>query len=129
MTGGTCSCNGSIFSPDRCVDLTVFVNTGRVINSMSTVIGVVGMAGVNSLLHNYTSGASAEMGSLINEIIANINVIDTFLLTMAMTALGMGTRFAKFKGLGMAPLYTAGTMFLWLLIGGYFITTWVIATF
>ena len=66
---------------------------------------------------------------MFNDIIENINVIDTFLLTMAMTALGMGTRFAKFKGLGMAPLYTAGTMFVWLLVGGYFITTWVVATF
>ncbi len=58
-----------------------------------------------------------------------INEIDTFLLTMAMTALGMGTRFAKFKGLGLAPLYTAGSMFLWLVVGGYFITKWVVATF
>lgn len=58
-----------------------------------------------------------------------INEIDTFLLTMAMTALGMGTRFAKFKGLGLAPLYTAGAMFAWLVIGGYFITKWVVATF
>ena len=89
----------------------------------------VGMAGVNSLLHNYTASASEDISTMINDIIANINVIDTFLLTMAMTALGMGTRFAKFKGLGMAPLYTAGSMFLWLLIGGYFITTWVVATF
>ena len=31
---------------------------------------------------------------------------------MAMTALGMGTRFAKFKGLGLAPIYTAGAMFV-----------------
>jgi len=48
---------------------------------------------------------------------------------MAMTALGMGTRFAKFKGLGMAPLYTAATMFAWLVIGGYFITKGVVAVF
>ncbi|MBN2897054.1 MAG: YeiH family putative sulfate export transporter [Campylobacterales bacterium] len=58
-----------------------------------------------------------------------INEIDTFLLTMAMTALGMGTRFAKFKGLGLAPVYAAGVMFLWLMIGGYFITKWVVAAF
>ena len=58
-----------------------------------------------------------------------INEIDTFLLTMAMTALGMGTRFAKFKGLGLAPLYTAGAMFIWLVVGGYFITKWVVAIF
>jgi uncharacterized integral membrane protein (TIGR00698 family) len=51
-----------------------------------------------------------------------VNQIDTFLLTMAMTALGMGTVFRKFKGLGMAPLYTALGMFAWLVIGGFFIT-------
>jgi uncharacterized membrane protein YadS len=41
---------------------------------------------------------------------------------MAMTALGMGTRFAKFKGLGLAPIYTALGMFTWLVIGGFLIT-------
>ena len=55
-------------------------------------------------------------------IVSQINVIDTFLLTMAMTALGMGTRFAKFKGLGLAPVYTALGMFIWLLIGGFIVT-------
>ncbi|MEA2111772.1 MAG: YeiH family protein [Campylobacterota bacterium] len=75
----------------------------------------VGMAGFNSL-------------HIVPEnIVAVINEIDTFLLTMAMTALGMGTRFAKFKGLGMAPLYTSGAMFAWLVIGGYFITKWIVA--
>jgi uncharacterized integral membrane protein (TIGR00698 family) len=77
----------------------------------------IGMAGFNSL-------------HLVPEnIVAVINEIDTFLLTMAMTALGMGTRFAKFKGLGMAPLYTGATMFAWLVIGGYFITKAVVAVF
>jgi len=51
-----------------------------------------------------------------------INQIDTFLLTMAMTALGMGTIFSKFKGLGLAPLYTALSMFVWLVVGGFVIT-------
>jgi uncharacterized integral membrane protein (TIGR00698 family) len=90
----------------------------------------IGMAGVNSLLTQYSlQHAGESISSLIASTIENINLIDTFLLTMAMTALGMGTRFAKFKGLGLAPLYTAGAMFAWLLIGGYFITTWVVATF
>lgn len=90
----------------------------------------IGMAGVNSLLTQYSLAHTGESISvLITSAVENINLIDTFLLTMAMTALGMGTRFAKFKGLGMAPLYTAGAMFAWLLIGGYFITTWVVATF
>lgn len=77
----------------------------------------IGMAGFNSL-----QIVPANIVDIINE-------VDTFLLTMAMTALGMGTRFAKFKGLGLAPLYTAGLMFAWLMIGGYFITKWVVATF
>jgi len=77
----------------------------------------VGMAGFNSLQ------------IVPEQVVGVINEIDTFLLTMAMTALGMGTRFAKFKGLGLAPLYTAFSMFAWLVIGGYFITKWVVATF
>ncbi len=77
----------------------------------------IGMAGFNSLQ------------IVPDNIVSVINEIDTFLLTMAMTALGMGTRFAKFKGLGLAPLYTALSMFIWLVVGGYFVTKWVVATF
>jgi len=75
------------------------------------------MAGFNSL------------GLVPQNIVDVINQIDTFLLTMAMTALGMGTIFAKFKGLGLAPLYTAGAMFGWLVIGGFVVTKMVTATF
>lgn len=89
----------------------------------------IGMAGVNSLLHDYTLSATAEMAQVIKSTIESINLIDTFLLTMAMTALGMGTRFAKFRGYGLAPIYTAGSMFLWLVVGGFVITQWVVATF
>ena len=89
----------------------------------------VGMAGVNSLIHNYTMTAPAEIADMIKYTITNVNMVDTFLLTMAMTALGMGTRFAKFKGLGLAPIYTAGGMFVWLVIGGFVITQMVVATF
>ena len=89
----------------------------------------VGMAGVNSLIHNYTLAAPAETADMIKYAIGNINIVDTFLLTMAMTALGMGTRFAKFKGLGLAPIYTAGGMFVWLVVGGFVITQMVVATF
>jgi uncharacterized integral membrane protein (TIGR00698 family) len=55
-----------------------------------------------------------------------INEVDTFLLTMAMTALGMGTVFAKFKGLGLAPIYTALSMFIWLVVGGFVVTKLVV---
>ena len=62
-----------------------------------------------------------------DNIVSVINQIDTFLLTMAMTALGMGTIFAKFKGLGLAPVYTAGSMFIWLVVGGFVVTKAVTA--
>nr|WP_321267161.1 YeiH family protein [uncultured Sulfurimonas sp.] len=77
----------------------------------------IGMAGFNSL------------GLVPQNIVDIINEIDTFLLTMAMTALGMGTIFAKFKGLGLAPLYTAGAMFVWLVIGGFIVTKVITAIF
>ena len=77
----------------------------------------IGMAGFNSLQ------------IVPQNIVDIINEIDTFLLTMAMTALGMGTIFSKFKGLGLAPLYTAGAMFGWLVIGGFIVTKIVTATF
>jgi uncharacterized membrane protein YadS len=48
---------------------------------------------------------------------------------MAMTALGMGTYIEKFKTSGAAPIYVAGIMFVWLLVGGYFITKGVTAIF
>jgi uncharacterized integral membrane protein (TIGR00698 family) len=64
---------------------------------------------------------------LIPQNIVNmINEIDTFLLTMAMTALGMGTIFAKFKGLGLAPVYTATSMFVWLIVAGFIVTKIVV---
>jgi len=74
----------------------------------------IGVAAFNSLPFMQTEGIKA--------IVTNINIVDTFLLTMAMTALGMGTRFAKFKGLGLAPIYTALGMFIWLVVGGFVIT-------
>ncbi len=77
----------------------------------------VAMAGFNSLQ------------IVPQNIVDVINEIDTFLLTMAMTALGMGTIFSKFKGLGLAPLYTAGAMFVWLVIGGFVVTKVVTSLF
>ena len=58
---------------------------------------------------------------LPQSVVSVINSIDTFLLTMAMTALGIGTHFKKFKGFGLAPLYTALTMYIWLVVGGFII--------
>jgi uncharacterized integral membrane protein (TIGR00698 family) len=79
----------------------------------------IGVAGLNSLIQAYIATATQDIANSISTIIENINFIDTFLLTMAMSALGISTRFSKFKGLGLAPLYTALLMFVWLVVGGY----------
>ena len=59
---------------------------------------------------------------LSQNVINFINKLDTFALTMAMTALGMETNIKKFKGVGLKPIYLALILFLWLIVGGYFIT-------
>ncbi len=50
-----------------------------------------------------------------------VNSFDTFLLTMAMTALGAETSFDKFKKAGIKPFLLAGGLYLWLVAGGYFV--------
>jgi uncharacterized membrane protein YadS len=59
---------------------------------------------------------------LPTEVVKSIIFIDDLMLAMAMAALGLSTNFAKFKEVGMKPIYAALVMFLWLLFGGYFIT-------
>ena len=50
-----------------------------------------------------------------------IEYLDTFLLTMAMTALGTDTSFDKFKAAGAKPFLLAFLLFIWLVVGGYFL--------
>ena len=48
-----------------------------------------------------------------------IQKVDIFLLTMAMTALGLETHYSKFKQAGWKPVLLACILFIWLLFGGY----------
>jgi uncharacterized integral membrane protein (TIGR00698 family) len=48
-----------------------------------------------------------------------INNIDTFLLTMAMCALGAETSIEKFKKAGAKPFLLASLLYIWLMGGGY----------
>lgn len=52
-------------------------------------------------------------------VVSWINDFDTFLLTMAMAALGAETSFDKFKQAGVKPFVLAAILYVWLLIGGY----------
>ncbi|WP_304152345.1 YeiH family protein [Hoylesella buccalis] len=55
-----------------------------------------------------------------------INQFDTFLLTMAMTALGAETSFDKFKKAGAKPFLLAAILFVWLIGGGYCLAKYVV---
>ena len=54
-----------------------------------------------------------------------INYVDTFLLTMAMVALGAETSFDKFKKAGAKPFILAGILFVWLVGGGYLLAKYL----
>jgi len=54
-----------------------------------------------------------------------INYIDTFLLTMAMVALGAETSIDKFKKAGPKPFVLAFILYVWLLGGGYLLSKYL----
>ncbi len=62
-----------------------------------------------------------SLDMLPHDLVGSINKIDTFALTMAMTAMGMETNVGKFKNVGLKPIYLALILFLWLIFGGFYI--------
>ncbi|WP_418425171.1 YeiH family protein [Alistipes sp.] len=84
--------------------------------------GFIGVICLNSLLQ-YLFGVET-----IREIPLNgtIEYVDTFMLTMAMTALGTETNLAKFKQAGAKPFVLAGLLYVWLLVGGYYVTKYLV---
>lgn len=59
------------------------------------------------------------------EVVDVINYIDTFLLTMAMVALGAETSIDKFKKAGAKPFILAFLLYVWLLVGGWALARYV----
>ncbi len=55
-----------------------------------------------------------------------INYVDTFLLTMAMAALGAETSFDKFKKAGAQPFVLAFCLDLWLIGGGWLLAKYLV---
>jgi uncharacterized integral membrane protein (TIGR00698 family) len=73
-------------------------------------VGFIAVAGINSL-------------NLFPAVVVDALIqLDTFLLTMAMTALGLNTVASQFKGMGYGPLLLALTLFGWLIFGGFALT-------
>ena len=84
--------------------------------------GFIGVICLNSLLQ-YLTGAESVRDIPLN---SAIEYVDTFMLTMAMTALGTETNLAKFKEAGAKPFVLAGLLYVWLLVGGYYVTKYLV---
>ncbi len=63
---------------------------------------------------------------LPDALVQGINSFDTFLLTMAMTALGTETDLRKFRQAGARPFLLAGLLYVWLLGSGYLLAKWLV---
>ena len=63
---------------------------------------------------------------LPHTVVDGINNIDTFMLTMAMTALGTETSIEKFKKAGAKPFVLAAVLYIWLLGGGYLLAKYLV---
>ena len=83
--------------------------------------GFIGIICVNSVLQQICHVEIVEEIPLH----ATIEDIDTFLLTMAMTALGTETSLEKFKQAGAKPFLLAGLIYIWLIGGGYVLTKYL----
>jgi uncharacterized integral membrane protein (TIGR00698 family) len=90
---------GVMFTPKSCSKHVVVIPW--------FAIGFIGVAGFNSL------------NLLPSSLVSTLTLVDTFFLTMAMSALGMETHFKKFKGVGGKAMLLALALFVWLLVGGF----------
>lgn len=70
-----------------------------------------------------------SFGLLPAGVVGWIDSFDTFLLTMAMTALGAETGFEKFRRAGAKPFLLAGALYVWLLCGGYLLARFLAPVF
>lgn len=98
---------------------------GKRVKSKITVpwfaFGFIGIICLNSLLQ-YLWGVESVKEIPLN---STIEYVDTFMLTMAMTALGTETSFDKFKQAGAKPFVLAFLLYIWLVVGGYWLTKMV----
>ena len=62
-------------------------------------------------------------------VVSFINTLCTFLLTMAMTALGAETSIEKFKKAGAKPFALAAILFVWLIGAGYLMAKYLVPLF
>lgn len=102
---------------------------GNAVKSKITIpwfaFGFIGVICLNSLLQ-YVCGAETVKDIPLN---GAIEYIDTFMLTMAMTALGTDTSIDKFRQAGAKPFVLAFLLYIWLVAGGYLLTKYLVPLF
>lgn len=76
-------------------------------------LGFLALAGINSL------------HILPVSLVDTINRMDTFALTMAMTALGIQTRYGQIRAAGPRVMALGTLLYVWLVLGGYGLTVLV----
>lgn len=77
--------------------------------------------GINSLLQVFFHNDEWFKTTLVV-----IQYVSTFMLTMAMTALGADTSIDKFKQAGAKPFILAGILYVWLVGGGYLLVRYLV---
>ncbi len=82
----------------------------------------IAVIGANTLLQALTGSATVKDIPLNHQ----IETADTFLLTMAMTALGTDTSIDKFRQAGAKPFLLAALLWAWLLAGGYLMARFLV---
>lgn len=88
------------------------------------------MIGVNSLLHGtIAEEAFDKEGGFMWPVMHTIEVVSTFMLTLAMTALGSDTSIDKFRQAGAKPFVLAGIIYTWLISGGYLLAKFLVPLF
>ena len=123
------ACSGIVIMSFALAKRKSSTNGGKAEKNKITVpwfaFGFIGIICLNSLLQ-YILGVDS-----VKEIPLNgaIEYIDTFMLTMAMTALGTDTSIEKFKQAGAKPFLLAGLLYIWLVGGGYLLTKYLVPAF
>ena len=79
----------------------------------------IGVIFLNTLLTSLAS--SYGLSDVYHRLVKGIETLDTFVLTMAMTAIGLEATFAKFKQSGIKPFLLALGLYVWLVFGGGFL--------
>ncbi len=120
---------GLLFKPKRDADAPVVEGAAQAPRRKVTIprfaVGFLGAICLNSLIQ-YLVGDSEMAKGIAEGVIGVVNRLDTFALTMAMTALGAESNFSKFRKAGLKPFLLALILFCWLFGMGFLMAKYLV---